>query len=165
MGRYLFPLPRGPCRSLLSIQTGLRRLLLEWYLWALVKSTLYCIYQLYVGHRSATRVRTAKLERLKYTQNIDGKASWEPAKGNKNHNVMCSCFTFLILKKTKVSLCDSHAVCVSVSSLPLINFRILERIFTRFDIYIVPPELISVAYFINPSHQSVCLYLYPSYRC
>jgi hypothetical protein len=27
--------------------------------------------------------------------------------------------------------------------------------------YIVTSELISVAYFINPSHQFVCLYMYP----
>jgi hypothetical protein len=26
----------------------------------------------------------------------------------------------------------------------------------------MPPEAISAAYFINPSHQSVCLYVYPS---
>jgi hypothetical protein len=28
--------------------------------------------------------------------------------------------------------------------------------------YIMAPELISTTYFINPSHQSVCLYVYPS---
>jgi hypothetical protein len=28
-------------------------------------------------------------------------------------------------------------------------------------VYIMVPELISMAYFINPSHQSVCLYVYP----
>jgi hypothetical protein len=28
-------------------------------------------------------------------------------------------------------------------------------------IYIMTPEPISTAYFINPSHQSVCLYVYP----
>jgi hypothetical protein len=27
--------------------------------------------------------------------------------------------------------------------------------------YIMAPEPISTAYFINPSHQSVCLYVYP----
>jgi hypothetical protein len=26
-------------------------------------------------------------------------------------------------------------------------------------------EPISTAYFMNPSHQSVCLYVYPPYRC
>jgi hypothetical protein len=28
--------------------------------------------------------------------------------------------------------------------------------------YIMPPEPTSMAYFIDPSHQSVCLYVYPS---
>jgi hypothetical protein len=28
--------------------------------------------------------------------------------------------------------------------------------------HVMAPELISTAYFINPSHQSVCLYVYPS---
>jgi hypothetical protein len=27
--------------------------------------------------------------------------------------------------------------------------------------YITAPEPISTAYFVNPSHQSVCLYVYP----
>jgi hypothetical protein len=31
--------------------------------------------------------------------------------------------------------------------------------------YIMVPEPISTAHFINPSHQSVCLHAYPSYRC
>jgi hypothetical protein len=29
------------------------------------------------------------------------------------------------------------------------------------SVYITAPEPISMAYFINPSHQSVCLYVYP----
>jgi hypothetical protein len=31
--------------------------------------------------------------------------------------------------------------------------------------YITETEPIATAYFRNPSHQSVCLYMYPSYRC
>jgi hypothetical protein len=31
----------------------------------------------------------------------------------------------------------------------------------RLGMYIMAPEPISTAYFINPSHQSVCLYVYP----
>jgi hypothetical protein len=31
----------------------------------------------------------------------------------------------------------------------------------KFGVYIVAPEPITTAYFINPSHQSVCLYVYP----
>jgi hypothetical protein len=36
-----------------------------------------------------------------------------------------------------------------------------EPIFTKRGMHIMAPEPISTAYFINPSHQSVCLYVYP----
>jgi hypothetical protein len=36
-----------------------------------------------------------------------------------------------------------------------------EPVFMKLDIYIMAHEPISVAYFISPSHQSVCLYVYP----
>jgi hypothetical protein len=36
-----------------------------------------------------------------------------------------------------------------------------EPIFMQLYMYIMPPEPISTAYSINPSHQSVCLYVYP----
>jgi hypothetical protein len=32
----------------------------------------------------------------------------------------------------------------------------------KLGMYTVAPEAISTAYFINPSHQSVCLYVYPT---
>jgi hypothetical protein len=32
----------------------------------------------------------------------------------------------------------------------------------KLGLYIMTPEPISAACFINPSHQSVCLYVYPS---
>jgi hypothetical protein len=35
-----------------------------------------------------------------------------------------------------------------------------EPIFMKLGMYIMAPESISTAYFINPSHQSVCLYVY-----
>jgi hypothetical protein len=35
-----------------------------------------------------------------------------------------------------------------------------EPIFMKFGMYIMAPEPISTAYFINPSHQSACLYVY-----
>jgi hypothetical protein len=38
-----------------------------------------------------------------------------------------------------------------------------EPIFIKFDMYIMAPEPISTAFFINPSHQSVCLYVYPPF--
>jgi hypothetical protein len=34
-------------------------------------------------------------------------------------------------------------------------------VFMKLGMYIIAPEHISTAYFINPSHQSVCLYVYP----
>jgi hypothetical protein len=36
-----------------------------------------------------------------------------------------------------------------------------ERIFMRLGMYIIAPGSISTAYFINPSQQSVCLYVCP----
>jgi hypothetical protein len=36
-----------------------------------------------------------------------------------------------------------------------------EPIFMKLGMYIMAPEPISTAYFINPSRQSVCLYVYP----
>jgi hypothetical protein len=50
-------------------------------------------------------------------------------------------------------------VCLCI---PPINFWMPEHMFMKLGMYIVAPELISAAYFINPSHQSVCLYVYPS---
>jgi hypothetical protein len=35
-----------------------------------------------------------------------------------------------------------------------------EPIFMKLSMYIIAPEPISTVYFINPSHQSVCLYTY-----
>jgi hypothetical protein len=40
---------------------------------------------------------------------------------------------------------------------PFINFRMAEPVF----MYITAPKPISAVYFINPFHQSVCLYVYP----
>jgi hypothetical protein len=36
-----------------------------------------------------------------------------------------------------------------------------EPVFMKLGMYIMAPEPISTAYFINPSHQSMCLYVYP----
>jgi hypothetical protein len=63
---------------------------------------------------------------------------------------------FPYFEKIKVGLWDHDAVCVSVN--PSINFWIPEPIFMKLCIYILTLELIWTAYFINPSHQSVCLY-------
>jgi hypothetical protein len=42
-----------------------------------------------------------------------------------------------------------------LSVYPPINFWIPEPIFMKLTVYITAPELISVAYYINPSHQPV----------
>jgi hypothetical protein len=60
----------------------------------------------------------------------------------------------------KLGLCDLHAACVFY--IPLINFLMPEPIFMKLiSIYVMSPEPVLAAYFINPFHQSVCLYVYP----
>jgi hypothetical protein len=44
---------------------------------------------------------------------------------------------------------------------PQINFYVPEIIFVKLGMYIMEPEPISTAYFINLSDQPVCLYVYP----
>jgi hypothetical protein len=44
---------------------------------------------------------------------------------------------------------------------PPFNFWMSEPIFMKLDNFIMAPELISTAYFINPFYQSVCQYVYP----
>jgi hypothetical protein len=53
-----------------------------------------------------------------------------------------------------------HSVCVSVYPSSM-SFWTPEPIFTKLGTYITAPELISTAHYINPSHQSVRLYVYP----
>jgi hypothetical protein len=57
--------------------------------------------------------------------------------------------------KTKLGLCDVHLVCVS--PLPPISCWKIEPVFMKLGMYIMAPEPMSTAYFINPSHQSVYL--------
>jgi hypothetical protein len=52
----------------------------------------------------------------------------------------------------------SVSLCLCI---PPINFRMPEPMFIKLGIYILAPEPISTAYFINPSHHSVSLYVYP----
>jgi hypothetical protein len=61
---------------------------------------------------------------------------------------------FLILKKTKVGLCDHRFVCMSVY--PPVNFWMPVPIFTKLGTYILAPEPISTAY-IPP--VSLCVYM------
>jgi hypothetical protein len=44
--------------------------------------------------------------------------------------------------------------------IPPINFWMPEPIFMKLGVYIMASEPTSTAYFINPSHHSVCLYVY-----
>jgi hypothetical protein len=61
----------------------------------------------------------------------------------------------------KVGLCDLHALCVSVCLCVLhINFRKTEVIFIKVCMRTMELEPILTSYFINLSHQSVCLYTY-----
>jgi hypothetical protein len=57
-------------------------------------------------------------------------------------------------------LMRSHC-CPCVSVYPPLNFRTPELIFMKLGTYITAPEPISTAHFINPSDQSMCLYVYP----
>jgi hypothetical protein len=70
------------------------------------------------------------------------------------------------LQYVTVSYYLDHFPCfgLCVSACPSINFWTPEPIFMKLDTYIMAPEPVSTVYFINPSHQSVCLYVYPSYR-
>jgi hypothetical protein len=53
----------------------------------------------------------------------------------------------------------------ALSVYPPINFWMRDPIFMKLGMYIMGTEPILAAYFINPSHQSVCLYVYPSFKC
>jgi hypothetical protein len=50
-------------------------------------------------------------------------------------------------------------LCVCESSLSI--FLIPESIIMKLGMFIIASDPISTAYFINPSHPSVCLYVYP----
>jgi hypothetical protein len=72
-------------------------------------------------------------------------------------------FIFILLSlywKTECRLMRSPCCLCVCKSLP-INFWIPERIFIKLHMYIMAPETISKAYFINAWRQSV----YPSYHC
>jgi hypothetical protein len=53
------------------------------------------------------------------------------------------------------------SVCLCIPS-PFITFCVPEYMFVKLGMYIIERGLISVVYFLNPSHQSVCLYVDPS---
>jgi hypothetical protein len=49
-----------------------------------------------------------------------------------------------------------------VSAYPHHQHLSASAIFMKLGMYIMAPEPISTAYFIDPSHRSVCLYVYPT---
>jgi hypothetical protein len=55
---------------------------------------------------------------------------------------------------------DLHSVPLSVYPHPPVNFWMAEPIFMRLGMHIMAPDSISTVYFIWPSNQSVCLYVY-----
>jgi hypothetical protein len=69
-------------------------------------------------------------------------------------------FSYFEKKEKKLSLCDVHAVCVSVYPTYQLLY-ISKPIFLKFGMYIMEPKPNRTAYFINPSHQFVCLYVSP----
>jgi hypothetical protein len=76
--------------------------------------------------------------------------------------IKLSIFSLLSLFwKMKLGLRDLHAVCLWI---PRINLWMPEPNFKKLGMHIMAPEPISTSYFINHSHQSVCLYVYPSCR-
>jgi hypothetical protein len=54
--------------------------------------------------------------------------------------------------------CPCVCVCVYVS-VPPHQLSNAEPIFTKLGMYVMAPEPISVEYFLNPSQQSVCVFL------
>jgi hypothetical protein len=55
--------------------------------------------------------------------------------------------------------------CLCVCEPAPTNFRMPEPIFVKLGMYVMAPEPIPTTYYINPSHHSVCLYMYSSYHC
>jgi hypothetical protein len=62
-----------------------------------------------------------------------------------------------LLKKIKFGLWYDLAVCVSL----LYQIWMSGPVFMKLGMHTLAPQPISMTYFINPSHQSVCLYVYP----
>jgi hypothetical protein len=64
----------------------------------------------------------------------------------------------VLLAYFQVGLCDYHAVCVSP---PLSTSECLNQsLWNSVCVYLMAPESIRTEYFIKPSHQSVCPYIY-----
>jgi hypothetical protein len=68
--------------------------------------------------------------------------------------LIASLFSLFWKKKVTVGSCSLLAVC---HWNPLINFRMPEPVFMKLGMYIMTFQSISTAYFINTSHQPLCL--------
>jgi hypothetical protein len=101
----------------------------------------------------ATSICSIKSRTVVCNQRVAG---YDPSK-----DACCICNnTFQIVAYfPKVGSCDLLPVCVCFVS-PPISFWMPEPIFMKLDTYMTAPESIPMVYFINPSHQSVCLYVY-----
>jgi hypothetical protein len=78
---------------------------------------------------------------------------------NRRQNVYLFSLLSLFWKNKSRRMRSPCCLCVCVSS--PINCWMPETIFVKLGMYIMAPEPIWTAFFINPSHQSVCLYVYP----
>jgi hypothetical protein len=74
-------------------------------------------------------------------------------------------FTLLSLFWKNKSRLMRPPLCLCVCVSPPINFWTSEPVIRKLSTCIMAPEPISTAYFINPSHQSVCLYVSPPFLC
>jgi hypothetical protein len=110
------------------------------------------------GRRVVVAVAVAAVAVVAMVVN-DNRICWDP------HLMFLIFFIlFSIFWKNKSRLMQSLSyLCVFVS--PTISFWMPEPIFMKCGMYVMAPESISVVYFINPSYQSVCLYVYPSNHC
>jgi hypothetical protein len=72
------------------------------------------------------------------------------------------------LKKKSRSMWSPCCLCVCISvclCIPPIKSWLTEPMFMKLGMYIMATESISTAYFLNPSHQPVCLCVHPPHRC
>jgi hypothetical protein len=127
----------------------LLRELRYWTVWESLNCQTFTKFQVITHHQNPSS----------FSQEPEIRANSESVEFNLCNHILFLKYPF-VAYFPQVGLCDSHAVIVSVY--PPINFWMPEPIIMKLGMYITAPEPISKAYFINSSHQSVCLYVYPS---
>jgi hypothetical protein len=85
------------------------------------------------------------------------------ANNTKDEVLYCVIFSPLSLFWKNESRLMRSPCCLCVCESRTINLRMPQPIFIKLGMYIMAPEPISTVCFINPSHQSVCLYVYPPF--